>query len=192
MKYGCLNHTSFASCAVDQANWCTWHEDRSRCEMSYDDADFVHLLLWSRTRIACSNSKLEQLVTCSYITVDTDCTGQCAWAQGACYPTWYASIVDKPQSIQFFKRQVGCTAWHEHHCWEEQVPYACCLCMLAVDNDSLAHSQPQGFTITATSVSFGAIASVVKGGMITAAMVFFGVVASAFNETVWNNLLLKQ
>lgn len=125
MRYGCLNHTSFATCAADQANWCTWHEDRSRCEMSYADADFVHLLLWSRTKIACKGSKLEQVVTCSYITSDTDCTGECAWAEGACYPAWYAPLVNKPQSIQSFKRQVRQAA--------EQQSIRC-LCSLAAES----------------------------------------------------------
>jgi hypothetical protein len=54
MRYGCVNHTTFSTCAADQSNWCTWHEEARRCGMYYDDADFVHLMLWSGTKVACA------------------------------------------------------------------------------------------------------------------------------------------
>jgi hypothetical protein len=54
MRYGCVNHTTFSTCAADQSNWCTWHEEAGRCGMYYDDADFVHLMMWSGTKVACA------------------------------------------------------------------------------------------------------------------------------------------
>lgn len=57
MRYGCVNHTTFATCAADQSNWCTWHEEARRCGMYYDDADFVHLMLWSGTKVACNGEQ---------------------------------------------------------------------------------------------------------------------------------------
>jgi hypothetical protein len=58
MRYGCVNHTTFSTCAADQLNWCTWHEEACRCGMYYDDADFVHLMLWSGTKLACAGKQL--------------------------------------------------------------------------------------------------------------------------------------
>eukprot|EP00879_Flechtneria_rotunda_P003590 GHRR01003825.1.p1 GENE.GHRR01003825.1~~GHRR01003825.1.p1 ORF type:complete len:375 (+),score=89.11 GHRR01003825.1:2544-3668(+) len=109
MHYGCQNHTAYADCAGDQANWCTWHEDSSKCEVSYDDADFVHLLIWSGTKVACKGSQaLQQVVKCSYLTLDSDCNnkGDCTWAEGACYPSWYASLLARPKLLAALKKQV--------------------------------------------------------------------------------------
>jgi hypothetical protein len=54
MRYGCVNHTTFSTCAADQSNWCTWHEEAGCCGMYYDDAEFVHLMMWSGTKVACA------------------------------------------------------------------------------------------------------------------------------------------
>ncbi|WIA19952.1 hypothetical protein OEZ85_005834 [Tetradesmus obliquus] len=108
MRYGCVNHTTFATCAADQSNWCTWHEEARRCGMYYDDADFVHLMLWSGTKVACNSSKVAAIVACSYGSSAKECAGLkgCTWSEGTCYPKFYAPIISKPKTLAAFKRQV--------------------------------------------------------------------------------------
>lgn len=115
MRYGCVNHTTYESCAGDAADWCIWHESTQRCAMEYDDADFVQLLLWSRTRVACNGSKLADVVDCSFSITEADCNlaPKCGWIEGACYPKSYGPLVNKPKSLALFKGQV--CAGHVYH-----------------------------------------------------------------------------
>jgi hypothetical protein len=115
MRYACLNHSAELTCSGDQGNWCIWqepaHGSKGHCEMFFSDADFVHFLMWSSTKLACAGSKVAQVVQCSFEVSDTDCnkhTG-CAWTEGACYPTWYA--VTNLAALKTFKKQVCPYCW---------------------------------------------------------------------------------
>jgi len=117
MRYACLNHTAEPVCSGDQSNWCVWQEDKNdkgRCELYFGDADFVHFLMWSGTKVACADSKVAQVVKCSFDVSAQQCTKSpgCQWTEGACYPEFYGTIITKPKLLAKFKRQVG---WYWEH-----------------------------------------------------------------------------
>jgi hypothetical protein len=108
MRYACLNHTDATACASDTSNWCNYNEDSSQCRLQYDDADFVGMLLWSVTSIACKGSRLAEVVACSMYVAQKDCTAAaCEWAEQACYPPWYSGMIDDVNLLADFKKQVS-------------------------------------------------------------------------------------
>ena len=115
MRYACTNHTAESLCSMDQGNWCVWQDEgrqgKGQCLLQFGDADFVHFLMWSGTRLPCAGSKVSQIVQCSFQGSNGDCaTANCQWTEGACYPKWYAGILTKPKPLALFKRQVGCAS----------------------------------------------------------------------------------
>lgn len=111
MRYNCANASSFDNCAA--SDWCSWTEDEAgggRCQLSYDDADVTHMLMWSGTGIACNGSRLAQLVACTFKADESVCgreTG-CTWVEGACYSEYMAPLLTKPKLLEAFKAKV-CT-----------------------------------------------------------------------------------
>lgn len=113
MRYACLNHTDATACASDTSNWCNYKEDSSQCRLQYDDADFVGMLLWSVTSIACKGSRLAEVVACSMYVAQKDCTAAaCEWAEQACYPPWYSGMIDDVNLLADLKKQVNNAASH--------------------------------------------------------------------------------
>lgn len=89
-----------------------WSEEKGgkgRCELYFGDADFVHLLLWSGTKVACAASKVAHIVACSFGVSAQQCTktAGCEWTEGACYPSWYGPVLTKPKLLAKFKRQAS-------------------------------------------------------------------------------------
>ena len=107
MRYACISHDDLV-CTEDTLNWCSYDETISSCQLRYDDADFIGMLLWSATSIACKGSKMSEIVACSYYVSQVDCTtNSCEWSEQACYPPWYAGMVTMPKMLEKFKTQVG-------------------------------------------------------------------------------------
>lgn len=114
MRYACLKHAAEPVCSEDQGNWCVWQEDtkdgRGHCELHFDDADFVHFLMWSGTGLACVGSKVSQIIQCSFGVSPGQCKelpAGCDWTEGACYPGWYGKIITKAAILTAFKKQVS-------------------------------------------------------------------------------------
>lgn len=66
MRYSCLTHGNEDECMGDVKGWCQWAPERGTCALSFDDADFVGLLLWSSISLACKGSLLADVVKCSH------------------------------------------------------------------------------------------------------------------------------
>lgn len=103
-------HRPFPACPACR---CVWHEDTAQCALTFNDADWVHFLLWSGVGLACNDSLVASIVSCSFAVSSEQCSAQpgCAWTEAACYPASYSSVVTKPKMLVKVKKQVQQGRW---------------------------------------------------------------------------------